>query len=211
MWAAASGKTANIALLISHGADVNAVAHKGFTPLFFALKSKVPEAASLLLEAGANAGAVLPDSTSVPEAAVLENNIPFAMRLVSRGADLNQRDREGKQLIHIAAMSGDAEFVKLVLSKGGDPNALTQPPPAQVAQAAPAANAGGVKLAAADWRRRAAQAPGRCHAAAGVRRQGWLGRYDADAGGSGRQAGRESGRMAPPWRWPPPIAAISRR
>ena len=40
---AASGRTDNVAFLIAHGANVNAVGTEGFTPLFFALRSKEPE------------------------------------------------------------------------------------------------------------------------------------------------------------------------
>ena len=130
MRAAAAGKTDNIAFLVAHGANVNAVEQKGFTPLFFALRSKVPEASMALLNAGADTRAVLPDGTSVVAAAVDNGNIPFAVTVVSRGTDLTERDAQGRQLIHVAAASGNADLVKMVLSKGVDPNAMTQPPPA---------------------------------------------------------------------------------
>jgi hypothetical protein len=57
---------------------------------------------------------------------------------VSHGADLHRADKQGRQLIHLAAISGDAEFIKMVLSKGGDPNASTNPAPAPVRVAAAA-------------------------------------------------------------------------
>ena len=125
MWAASKGRTDNMAVLIKHGANVNAVTKKGWTPLVFALKSKVPEASSMLADAGADTKAVLPDGTSMIQAAIMEHNIPFAMRLVAALDNMNQTDKRGRQLIHVAALSGSAELVKLVLSKGGDPNALT--------------------------------------------------------------------------------------
>jgi ankyrin repeat protein len=153
MWAATKGRTDNIAFLIKSGANVNAVEQEGFTPLFFALRSKVPAASLALLDAGADSNAVLPQGrVSVAAAAVVENNIPFAMQVVSRGTDLGERDSQGRQLIHIAAASGNADLVKLVLSKGGDANAPSQPPPVQVAQVVtpPAAGGGSGKLARAD-------------------------------------------------------------
>ena len=55
--------------------------------------------------------------------------MPFAMRLARADPDVNSWNAKGLQLIHVAAASGDAELVKLVLSKGGDPNALSNPPP----------------------------------------------------------------------------------
>ena len=82
-----------------------------------------------LLDAGADAKAVLPDGTTVIQAALLMKNDPFAMQVVSRGADVNQRDSKGWQLIHTAAASGNPELIKMVLAKGGNANALTTPPP----------------------------------------------------------------------------------
>jgi ankyrin repeat protein len=125
MWAAAKGRTDNMAVLIKHGANVNAVTSKGWTPLLFALKGQAPAAPNMLMEAGADTKALLPDGSSMIQAAIIEHNIPFAMRLVAALPDMNQRDRRGRQMIHIAASSGSADLVKLVVSKGGDPNAVT--------------------------------------------------------------------------------------
>jgi len=80
---------------------------------------------------------VIPDGASVVEAAVTVGNIPFAMQAVSHGADLKHRDPQGREVIHIAAASGDAEFVKLVLAKGGDANAVAVPPPPVVMEGRP--------------------------------------------------------------------------
>jgi ankyrin repeat protein len=129
MWAAAKGNADNVAYLTSHGANVNAVASKGFTALFFALRSKDARSPVILLRAGADAKAVLPaDGMSVAQAAVLENNESFAEMVVAQGVDLAQHDQQGRQLIHVAAASGDANLVALLVSKGVDPNVLSQPP-----------------------------------------------------------------------------------
>jgi uncharacterized protein len=70
--------------------------------------------------------------------------VPFVESVVSRGADVKARDPEGRQLIHIAAASGSADLIKLVLNKGGDPNAVTDPPAqANVQPSTPAPVAGG--------------------------------------------------------------------
>jgi ankyrin repeat protein len=108
------------------------------------------------LDAGANGKSTLPDGTSVVAAAVANNDVPFAITVVSRGADLVQRDSEGRQLLHVAAASGNADLVKMVLSKGVDPNAMSEPPPppappVQVAQLV--AGGGGQKVARADGTR----------------------------------------------------------
>lgn len=159
MWAAAKGNAGNIAFLAKRGANVNAVAAKGFTPLFFALKSADPKAPVALLDAGADFKARLPDGTTVAEAAVLKNDIDFAQRVVTLGADMTQRDGEGRQLIHVAAASGSPRLVTFLLSKGADPNVLSQPapppprPPALVQVAGAGGGSGGTNakgLAIAD-------------------------------------------------------------
>jgi ankyrin repeat protein len=145
MWAAARGNADTIAFLVKQGANANAVAAKGFTPLFFALKSRDARSPVILLEAGADLKARLPDGTTVAEAAVLQNNMSFAKQVVILGADLNQRDNDGRQLIHVASASGNPELVTFLLSKGADPNVLSQPAPAPPRRPAPlqVAGAGG--------------------------------------------------------------------
>jgi ankyrin repeat protein len=133
---------------------VNAVSKGSFTPMFFALRSKVASASMALLDAGANPKSTLKDGTSIVAAAVANDNVPFAMTVVSRGTDLTQRDSQGRQLIHVAAASGNGELVKDVLAKGADANALTQPPPQSPPAPALVQVAGGSsKIARADGTR----------------------------------------------------------
>ena len=146
MWAAEKGRTGNIALLIKHGAQVNAVSRKGFTPLVFAMKSQVPEAATLIMNAGADTKSDLPDGSALIEAAIKLRNFPVALELVSRGVDINRRDKEGRQLIHLAALSGSADLVKAVLAKGADPNVFSQHHPGPYADPVPGANGGAPPL-----------------------------------------------------------------
>jgi ankyrin repeat protein len=151
MWAAARGDIDNIKFLVSKGANVNAMERKGFTPLFFALRSKVTGAAQALVEVGADTHAVLPDGgTSVMAAALVEDNVPFAVSLVVRGMDVNERDGQGRQLIHLAAASGKVELVKLALAKGADPNAMSQPPSPAAQEQKPILGPAASKLARAD-------------------------------------------------------------
>ncbi len=65
-WAAAKGRVDNIKLLAgTRRARVNAKSSGGFTPLFFALKSQVPDAPMAMLGAGADPDYVALDGTSV--------------------------------------------------------------------------------------------------------------------------------------------------
>src|SRR5262249_7462972 len=146
----------NIKFLLAHGANVNAVStDKHFTPLFFALRSHEPAAALALLDAGADSKSTLVDGTSVVAAAVANDDVPFAVTVVSRGTDMTQRDPAGRRLVHVPAASGNADLVKMVLSKGVDPNTLSEPPPPAPApvQVASAAGGGGQKIARADGTR----------------------------------------------------------
>jgi uncharacterized protein len=49
--------------------------------------------------------------------------VASAIALVENGADVRVADRRGNTPLHIAAQIGDAEFVRLLLAKGADPNA----------------------------------------------------------------------------------------
>jgi ankyrin repeat protein len=127
MWAASSGRTDAIALLIKAGADVNRVSKGGFTPLFFAIKSGVAAASEMLLNAGAKADYRGPENTSAAQLAVYQKNYGAAALLVARGADVAERGREGEQLLHGAAAGGDVALVEALLAKGADANGLTGP------------------------------------------------------------------------------------
>jgi ankyrin repeat protein len=108
----------------------------------------------ILLEAGADAKAVLPDDKiSVAEAAVQTDNPAFAAMIVNKGGDLAQRDAQGRQLIHVAAAGGATELVKLLIAKGVDANVMSQPPanaPARRPAAAQVPGGGAPRLAVAD-------------------------------------------------------------
>src|SRR6185295_996443 len=62
-------------------------------------------------------------------------------------------DGKGRQLLHVAAASGKAELVKMVLSKGVDPNLLSEPPPPAPPPPPVLVAANGQKLAVADGTR----------------------------------------------------------
>jgi ankyrin repeat protein len=127
MRAAAQGRVENIKLLHKRGARINAKSLRGFTPLFFALKSHVPEAPMALLDLGADANYIAPDGTSAVQLAMYQQDYAFAAHLIARGANLKAFDRQGNQLLHAAVLAGQPSLVKLLLDTGADANALTGP------------------------------------------------------------------------------------
>lgn len=127
MWAASSGRVEAIVPLIQAGADVNSVSKGGFTPLFFAIRNGSVPACKTLLAAGANAEYRGPERTSALQLALYQHHYAAALLFVGRRSDLAERDREGRQPLHIAAAGGDAALVAAMLAKGADVNGLTGP------------------------------------------------------------------------------------
>ncbi|MGH8447577.1 MAG: ankyrin repeat domain-containing protein, partial [Solimonas sp.] len=119
------GRVDNIEMLLSRGAQINRRTQQGFTPLFFALKSGVPEAPLAVLEAGGDAGYVAPNGTSAVQLAMYQKDYAFAQRMIEHGADLQACDRGGNRLLHAAILADQPALVRLLLTKGADPNALT--------------------------------------------------------------------------------------
>jgi cytohesin len=91
--AAAAGRAEVVELLLSRGANPNARAQDGATPLHQAVwgvRAEGPEVVGVLL---------------------------------AHGGDANARDSSGATPLHIASHGGQVEFMELLLAAGGDPNA----------------------------------------------------------------------------------------
>lgn len=131
MWAAASGRNENMALLLKAGAKINAATPAGFTPLFFAIKSGVPEASAALLTAGADASHRGPKNTSALQLALYQQNWAAAAQLAQRLPDhsplLAEKDDQGLPPLNAAAIGGDLALVQLLLAKGAQVNGLSGP------------------------------------------------------------------------------------
>jgi ankyrin repeat protein len=126
MWAAAAGNVDTIKLLLDAGAKVNRVSKAGFTPLFFAIKSNVVPATAMMLAAGADASHRGPERASAAQLAIYQKNYGAAALLVEHGGvDLVERDRNGNQILHGAAMGGDVHLIQMLLARGADPNGLS--------------------------------------------------------------------------------------
>lgn len=131
--------------LIAAGADVNAAARDGRTPLHWACSFDVPDAVPLLLRAGARVDARDEDGntplfTARPESARVliaagadgratnrEGNVPlhrnYQAALLAPG--VNVRNAAGLTPLHYAALSGNTGGIEWLIAQGADPGLRT--------------------------------------------------------------------------------------
>ena len=108
---------------IREGALINSLSKDGFTALHFACFFGQPEAARILIEAGAAVDAVAANPMQVMplHSAASARNLEAARLLLEHGASVNARQHGGWVPIHAAAQNGDRPMVDLLLKHGADP------------------------------------------------------------------------------------------
>jgi len=125
-WAAVLGLLDISELLISYGADVNAKASDGDTPLHRAVirGHQIPK---LLLRHGADVNSLnLAGCSAIFEAARL-HRIQALEVLISHGAEINLVDEQGCSPLQYAFRSGKGdEVVSLLIKHGADINVMDQ-------------------------------------------------------------------------------------
>ncbi len=163
------------ALLLERGADANAAAAAGVTPLMFAASTGHAPLVALLLDRGAALEARGPDGTTALYTAAVSGSADAAEVLLARGAKVDVATRSGYTPLSYAARSGAAKLPALLLDKGADVNARDAegrtPLVWALSTASMASPAGDKAMAAvgmsaaqrADQRRRLASAEGRWH------------------------------------------------
>ena len=110
MWAAAENHAPIMNVLLEGGAAVDAPSTGGFTALMFAVRQDARDAARLLIAAGADANAALPDanpaarrpstSGSLLSMAVTNGHYTMAAMLLDAGADAGAHDPRGNSILH---------------------------------------------------------------------------------------------------------------
>ncbi|NWV33208.1 ANKK1 protein, partial [Grantiella picta] len=108
------------ALLIEHGADVDAADEDGWTPLHFAAQHGDDRAVRLLLDHQARVDAQEHDGWTPLHLAAQNDFENVARVLLSRQADCNTQEVDGKTALHVAACFGHVGLVKLLASQGAD-------------------------------------------------------------------------------------------
>lgn len=112
------------AYLLENGADVNAKAVDGITPLHIVSDAAL---AARMIEKGGRIEATS-DTLGTPlNAAILSGLYEVAEVLIARGAEIDARDVRRSTPLHHASGRGDLESVRLLVSKGADVNAVNEP------------------------------------------------------------------------------------
>ena len=109
---------------LAKGADPNARAENGDTPLHKAARKGRTEAIAALLNAGADHNARDEDGRTPLHIAALFGRTQAIAALLDAGADHNARDENGWTPLHIAALLGQTEDIAALIDAGADPSAL---------------------------------------------------------------------------------------
>jgi hypothetical protein len=117
MAASQQGAMNSLKLLISKGANVNAVDREGSTPLMYAVRGDQIGAAKLLLSSGAHIGAKDRQGRTALHFAALRGSAAMTKFLIARGASGSAKDQFGDTPLHLCAKYSGDVATEMVLSK----------------------------------------------------------------------------------------------
>ncbi|MCW8850135.1 MAG: ankyrin repeat domain-containing protein [Melioribacteraceae bacterium] len=106
---------------IKYGTDVNVPEpSRKSTPLITAAALGEPEAAKILIEAGADLNYKNMDGSSALLTAIVFGKEKVVKILIDSGADLNIKSSDGSTPLHTASFFAEVDIVKALLEKGAD-------------------------------------------------------------------------------------------
>jgi ankyrin repeat protein len=107
-----------VELLVSKGADVNAQAASGATPLFWAVMRNQKDDAQFLLDHGANVNAADAYGDTILDCALRLQWGSLIQLLVDRGADVNAKDQSEHRPLSYALGMDDHKWAELLKQHG---------------------------------------------------------------------------------------------
>ena len=122
--AAYSGHDDVVAVLLSHGADVNQAANDGNTPVYCATINGYNITVILLLNNGADPNKANSDGTTPLQNAARRGHHSIVSILLSNAANINQANNDGSSPLHFAAENGHDAVVAIFIEKGADVNQI---------------------------------------------------------------------------------------
>ncbi|OQR81985.1 hypothetical protein THRCLA_11235 [Thraustotheca clavata] len=109
-------------ILINHGADVNALAEDGRSPLVLAAHMGCLDIVQALLLKVSDVDAPFQGGYTALSVAVEQGHLPVVQTLISRKANVLQTTQIGLTLLHLSCFSGWCDIATYLLSLGADVN-----------------------------------------------------------------------------------------
>lgn len=110
-----------VAVLVEHGAELEAVDDQGRTALLWACCASAPQMLQALIDAGASIHAVDSDGASGLHHAATFGLDDIARTLIAAGADVNLRDAKGKSPLALAMEESCASTAAVLTASGALP------------------------------------------------------------------------------------------
>ena len=109
-----------VQLLLSKGANANALDDQGLAPLHVAIQNRSSDLAALLIEHGADANQPDNDGITPLTYAINRNHVPSIKLLVAHGADVNARNKQGYTPLEFAIGDDKLFAAQALIDAGGD-------------------------------------------------------------------------------------------
>ncbi|KXS95674.1 hypothetical protein AC578_6241 [Pseudocercospora eumusae] len=126
-WAAARGDSVSVSLLLDHGASITLSNNLTQQPIHLAAQTGNVETVRVLVQAGANINAAMPETKMTPlhYAAESQDDKEHILGLIDLGAFVDARDYCGWTPLHWTCWRGYSDSLKGLLQAGADVRAKT--------------------------------------------------------------------------------------
>ena len=120
IWAARSGQTEMVRLLLGRGADINAITKDGFTALVHAVSNKHTETAQLLFEHGADPNLTEDGVSPALPIAAGHGLTDLVRAILDRGGKIDALDDNGHNALNNAVAHNESKTLELLFEYDAD-------------------------------------------------------------------------------------------